>query len=308
MSEQATVAPRPAAAAVPVITAQAEGRKPRRRIWRVPPAIFVCFVVLVALVLAAILAPMLTPHDPTKQVLIARNKPPMWLAKGSAAYPLGTDNLGRDVLSRVLYGARVSLGIGFIATLIGTALGTTLGLVAGFFRGPLDWLIMLFVDAQLATPFIVIAIAAIAAFGKGIPILIVLAGVSGWMLFARACRASVLGLREREFVAAARASGASDGRIILRHILPNLGSIVLVIATIDLRRIILFEATLSFLGLGVQPPQSSWGAMLGQGREYLNVQWWISIFPGVALMLTILTVSLIGDWLRDALDPTLRNG
>jgi len=168
--------------------------------------------------------------------------------------------------------------------------------------------IMLLVDAQLATPFLVIAIAAIAAFGKGLPILTVLAGISGWMLFARACRSTVLSIREREFVAAARALGATDGRILFRHILPNIWSVILVIVTIDLRRIILFEATLSFLGLGVQPPQPSWGSMIDKGREYLDTAWWISVFPGAALMLTVLAVSLVGDWLRDELDPTLRKG
>lgn len=280
----------------------------RRWRWRVPPVVTVCMVVLALFALAAIFAPLIAPHDPIKQSLINRNKPPAWLPGGSTTYLLGTDNLGYDIFSRILHGARVSLGIGLIATLIGTLLGTALGLIAGFFRGPLDWLIMLAVDAQLATPFLVIAIAAIAAFGKGLPILIALAGVSGWMLFARACRSTVLSLREREFVTAARALGATDIRVAARHILPNLWSIILVIVTIDLRRIILFEATLSFLGLGVQPPQPSWGSMIDKGREYLGTAWWISLFPGLALMLTILSVSLIGDWLRDALDPTLRNG
>lgn len=285
-----------------------DGSRRGKRTRRVPLAIVVCFVVLALLILAAIFAPLIAPHDPTKQSLIARNKPPAWLAGGNTMYLLGTDDLGRDVLSRVLYGAQISLGIGFVATLIGTVIGTVLGIVAGFFKGTVDWVIMLAVDAQLAMPFIVIAIAAIAAFGKGIPILIVLAGISGWMLFARACRSTVLSLREREFIVAARALGATDARILRQHILPNLSSIILVIVTIDLRRIILFESTLSFLGLGVQPPQASWGAMLSKGRELLNTAWWISIFPGLALMLTILAVSLIGDWLRDVLDPTLRNG
>jgi peptide/nickel transport system permease protein len=294
----------PSVPATPVLTA---ARRVRRGV-RVPPSIVACFVVVVALVLAAIFAPLVSPHDPTKQSLIIRNRPPVWVAGHVSGFPLGTDDLGRDILSRVLYGARVSLGIGLLATIIGTVLGTVLGVIAGYFRGAADWIIMLAVDAQLAMPFIIIAIAAIAAFGKGIPILIVLAGVSGWMLFARACRSTVLSLNEREFVTAARAMGASDARILTRHILRNLFSIVLVIVTIDLRRIILFESTLSFLGLGVQPPTPSWGAMLAKGRELLNTAWWISLFPGVALMLTILAVSLIGDWLRDLLDPTLRTG
>jgi peptide/nickel transport system permease protein len=280
----------------------------RRRTWRIPPVVAVCLAILVLLVLAAIFAPLIAPHDPVKQSLGTRNRPPAWIAGGTTVHLFGTDNLGYDILSRVIFGARISLGIGVLATIIGTVLGTALGLIAGFFRGPVEWVIMLAVDAQLATPFLVIAIAVIAAFGKGLPILILLAGVSGWMLFARACRSSVLSLREREFVSAARALGATDWRILLRHILPNLWSIILVIITIDLRRIILFEATMSFLGLGVQPPQPSWGSMIDKGREYLGTAWWISLFPGLALMLTILAVSLVGDWLRDALDPTLRNG
>ncbi len=273
-----------------------------------PPSIIVCITLLLALVVAAVFAPLIAPHDPTKQSLLIRNRPPAWVEGSVAGFPLGTDDLGRDIISRVLFGARVSLGIGVLGTVISTVLGVALGIVAGYFKGTADWLIMLVVDAQLAMPFIVIAIAAIAAFGKGIPILIVLAGVSGWILFARACRATVLSLREREFVIAAQALGASHFRILTRHLLRNLASVILVIVTIDLQRIILFESTLSFLGLGVQPPTPSWGAMLAKGRELLNTAWWISVFPGVALMLTILAVSLIGDWLRDRLDPTLRTG
>ena len=298
---------------VPLVGATRAGsanplRARRRLRWRVPPLVAACMALLLLIALAALLAPLVAPHDPIKQSLTTRNRPPAWIAGGSTTNLLGTDNLGYDIFSRILYGARISLGIGLVGAAIGTLLGTALGLLAGFFRGPLDWLIMLAVDAQLATPFIVIAIAAIAAFGKGLPILVALAGVSGWMLFARACRSSVLSLREREYVTAARALGATDLRVALRHVLPNLWSIILVIITIDLRRIILFEATLSFLGLGVQPPQPSWGSMIDKGREYLGTAWWISLFPGLALVLTILSVSIIGDWLRDALDPTLKNG
>jgi peptide/nickel transport system permease protein len=283
--------------------ARARGRR-----WRIPPLIAICLAFLLLLTLAAIFAPLLTAQDPLKQALAIRNRPPTWVTGGSTAHLFGTDNLGYDIFSRVLYGARISLGIGVIATIIGALLGTFLGLIAGFFRGPAEWVIMLLVDAQLATPFLVIAIAAIAAFGKGLPILVALAGISGWMLFARACRSVVISLREREFVSAARALGATDGRILFHHILPNIWSTILVIVTIDLRRIILFEATLSFLGLGVQPPQPSWGSMIDKGREYLDTAWWISVFPGAALMLTVLAVSLVGDWLRDELDPTLRKG
>jgi peptide/nickel transport system permease protein len=264
-----------------------------------------CLGVLALLILAALFAPLLSPHDPTVPSLVERNRPPVWLEGGSADHLLGTDNLGYDLLSRVLSGARVSLGIGFAASVIGMLLGTTLGLVAGYFRGSVDSLVMLLADAQLATPFLLIAIAAVAAFGATLPVLILLAGVSSWMALARACRAAVLSLRQREFVLAARAVGASDGRILIRQVLPNLWSVVLVVVTIDLRGYILLEASLSFLGLGVQPPQASWGAMVERGREYLGTAWWMSVIPGVALLLTIFAVSMVGDWLRDALDPTL---
>ncbi len=270
----------------------------------IPVGILTCLVIFALIVLAAVFAPLVAPHDPLEQSLLLRNKPPAWMPGAAPTYLLGTDNLGYDLFSRILYGARVSLGIGFLAAVINAVIGTALGLVAGFVRGPVDGLIMLLADAELATPFIVIAIAAIAAFGKGIPVLIVLAGVSSWMLFARTIRSSVLSLREREFVMAARAVGATETRVALRHLLPNLGSILLVLVTVSLRNLILFEASLSFLGLGVQPPQASWGSMIDRGREYLGTAWWISVWPGAALMLTILVVSLIGDWLSDALNPS----
>lgn len=280
-------------------------RRRGRRERRLPTAVLAAFAVLAILGTIAVAAPRLAPHDPLTQSLNGRAGPPAWMEGGATGHWLGTDELGRDVLSRIIYGARVSLGIGLTAILIGTVIGTTLGVVAGFFRGWAEWLIMLAVDSQLAIPFLVIALIAIAAIGKGIATLAILAGISGWIPFARACRSTVLSLREREFVTAARALGASNPVIVRRHVLPNLASIILVIATVELRGMILFEAGLSFLGLGVPPPQPSWGAMLDSGRPYLLTAWWISVFPGVALMLTVLTASLIGDWLRDRFDPTI---
>jgi peptide/nickel transport system permease protein len=277
-----------------------------QRIRRVPIIIFICFGILAVLVLAALFAPALAPHDPLQQNLTARNVPPAWMEGGRAEYPLGTDQLGYDLLSRALHGARPALGIGLAAAVIGLLLGAGLGLISGYFGGLADTGIMLLADAQLSTPFLIIAITAIAAFGRGLLILIVLAGISGWMGFARTVRSQVLTLRQREFVIASLALGATHRRILLRHLLPNLASIVIVLVTIQLRALILFEASLSFLGLGVQPPQPSWGQMISNGREYLLTAWWISVVPGVALMLTVLSVSLIGDWLRDVLDPTLR--
>lgn len=279
-------------------------RRRVRRLGSLPVAAMAAFSVLAIIGAIALAAPLLAPHDPLTQSLGGRAKPPEWMEGGATGHLLGTDELGRDVLSRIIYGARVSLGIGLTGALIGTVLGTTLGVIAGFFRGWADWIIMLAVDAQLAIPFLVIALIAIAAIGKGIATLAILAGISSWISFTRACRSTVLSLREREFVTAARAIGASDPLIVRRHVLPNLASIIVVIATVELRGMILFEAGLSFLGLGVPPPRPSWGSMLDGGRPYLLTAWWISVFPGVALMLTVLTASLIGDWLRDRFDPT----
>lgn len=271
-----------------------------------PWLIRLCFIWVIGLVFVAVFASAIAPHDPLKQNLRTRNIPPVWETGGSWDHPFGTDQIGYDILSRTIYGARPSLEIGAIAAVIGLVIGTSLGLLAGYFRGPADSLIMLLADAQLSTPFLVIAIAAVAAFGQSMMILIVLAGVSGWMGFARTIRAQVLSLRNREFVVASQAIGADSWRILWRHMLPNIISTTIVLITIQLRGLILFEASMSFLGLGVPPPNPSWGSMISNGRDYLLSSWWISVIPGIALMLTVLTTSFIGDWLRDVLDPTLR--
>jgi peptide/nickel transport system permease protein len=282
--------------------------RPRRRAFaRVTGVAWAAGALLLLIVVSAIAAPLLAPHSPYEQELLARLSPPAWLSGGSWERPLGADDLGRDVLSRMLYGSRVSLVVGLSAALIGSLVGTTLGLLAGYAGGILGEVIMLLADAQLALPFLVLAIGLIAVVGPSLGILIVLAGVSGWTAYARVTRGLVLGLLEQEFVLAARALGASTSRLLLRHICPNLISTVAVLATLQLASVILLESTLSFLGLGVQPPEPSWGSMLGAGREYLSTAWWISVFPGLALMATILAVSLGGDWLRDVLDPNLRH-
>ena len=274
---------------------------------RVPVLIVACLLWVAALIVMAIFAPAIAPHDPLRQNLMSRNVPPVWLDGGSWSHAFGTDQIGHDVLSRVIYSVRPSLLIGVTAGLIALAAGTVLGLIAGYFRGPVDGLIMLLADSQLSTPFLVIAIAVVAAFGQSMLVLIVLAGLSGWMGFARTVRANVLSLRAREFVLASSAMGAGHGRILWRCILPNITSTVIVLITIQFRSLILFEASMSFLGLGVPPPQPSWGSMISGGRDYLLSAWWISVMPGLALMLTVLAVSLIADWLRDELDPTLRS-
>jgi peptide/nickel transport system permease protein len=262
------------------------------------------FVVLLATVAAA--APWLAPLDPIRQSLRGRLAPPTLEAADGRARLLGTDQLGRDVLSRIIWGSRVSLVVGIAAVVVGGILGATLGIAAGFRGGFADSVIMTIADAQLAFPFILLAIGIIAVLGPSFPTLIVVIGLSGWVSYARILRAQVLVLRSREFVDAIHALGGSVPRVVLRHILPNVLSSLVVIATLELARAIVLEATLSFLGLGIQPPTPSWGGMIQEGREYLDSAWWISTFPGLVLMLTSLVVSRTGDWLRDLLDPTLR--
>ncbi len=284
----------------------------RYNLRRVPPVVWICAAILLFMVLAATLAPVIAPRSPSDQSLMLRLKPPIWLEDGEAGYILGTDEVGRDILSRMIYGAQVSLSVGLIGVAIGSVIGTVLGMLAGYFSGAVDEIIMLLADMQLAFPFILLAIAIIAVLGPdpadSVPWkLIVIVGISGWMTYARVCRGVVLTIKEREFVQSVRALGGSDNRILFRHILPNILSPVIVLATLDLARLIILESTLSFLGLGVQPPAPSWGGMLGQGRQYLDTAWWLSAFPGMAIMLTTLAISRGGDWVRDVLDPTLRS-
>jgi peptide/nickel transport system permease protein len=259
-----------------------------------------------ALVVVAAAAPWLAPHDPVRQTLRARLAAPTLQAADGKAHPLGTDHLGRDVLSRTIYGARVSLLVGFAAVAVGGLVGAGLGILAGYRRGWVDTAVMTVADAQLAFPFILLAIGIIAVLGPSFPTLIVVIGLSGWPGYARVLRGQVLVLRSREFVDAIHALGGTVVRIVARHIVPNLLSTLVVIATLELARSIVLEATLSFLGLGIQPPTPSWGGMVQEGREYLDSAWWIATFPGLVLMLTSVAVSRTGDWLRDLLDPTLR--
>jgi peptide/nickel transport system permease protein len=292
-------APADALAEAPAARGGAGARRTRRLV--IAGGLFV-----VALVLMAVGAPWLAPHDPLRQSLRARLARPTMEAADGKAHVLGTDHLGRDVLSRVIFGARVSLTVGFAAVLLGGLLGASLGILAGYRSGFADSVIMTIADAQLAFPFILLAIGIIAVLGPSFPTLIVVIGLSGWVGYARVLRSQVLVLRSREFVDAIHALGGSVGRVILRHIVPNVLSSLVVVATLELARAIILEATLSFLGLGIQPPTPSWGVMVQEGREYLDSAWWISTFPGLILMVTSLVVSRTGDWLRDLLDPTLR--
>jgi peptide/nickel transport system permease protein len=291
----------PAEAAGPA--ARAKTRTRRRRLpWLVVAGLgFVGLLIVVALA-----APLIAPQDPTRQALRGRLGAPTLEGTDGRAHLLGTDHLGRDVLSRVIYGSQVSLLVGFAAVVVGGVLGSAAGILAGFSRGRMDAIIMTVADAQLAFPFILLAIGIIAVLGPSFPTLVVVIGLSGWVSYARILRSQVLVVRSREFVESIHALGGSLGRIVLRHVLPNVLSSIVVIATLELARAIVLEATLSFLGLGIQPPTPSWGGMVHEGREYLESAWWISTFPGLVLMITSIVVSRTGDWLRDVLDPTLR--
>jgi peptide/nickel transport system permease protein len=292
-----------ASAETAVVRATAAAGRRARRARRLTAA-GIAFVVALGVVAAA--APWLAPDDPTRQSLRSRLVRPTLEAADGRAHMLGTDHLGRDVLSRMIFGSRVSLLVGFAAVLVGGLIGSALGLLAGFSGGWTDTVIMTVADAQLAFPFILLAIGIIAVLGPSFTTLIVVIGLSGWVSYARILRSQVLGLRSREFVEAVHALGGSVLRIMWKHVLPNVLSSLVVIATLELARAIVLEATLSFLGLGIQPPTPSWGGMVQEGREYLDSAWWISTFPGIVLMATSIVVSRTGDWLRDLLDPTLR--
>jgi peptide/nickel transport system permease protein len=274
------------------------------RLWRSGTGV-TGLVVLGAMLFVAFGWPVIMPSDPNTIDLLRRLGPPAWLAGGDPAHVLGTDQIGRDVLSRIVFGARVSLGIGVLAVGFSTLVGVALGLAAGYAGGWLDDAVMRAADAQLAFPFILLAIAIIGVLGPTLPNIVAVLALSGWVQFARITRSEVLSLRQRAFVEAARAAGARDLAIVGWHLLPNLLPSTIVLATLELGRVIILESGLSFLGLGVPPPTVTWGGMLADGRNYVREAWWLSVFPGAALMLLVLAINLAGDALRDALDPSL---
>jgi peptide/nickel transport system permease protein len=266
-------------------------------------------VLILALVLfLAVFGPSIAPKDPNRQDLFARLVAPMTPDRnGIIQYPLGTDSLGRDVFSRLIYGARVSLLVGFTAVAIGGTLGTFLGVLAGYFGGRIDDLIMRLADIQLAFPFILLAIMVLVVLGSGVINLVLILGFGQWVVYARVARGQVISQREKDYVEAMRAIGARDWRIMLNEILPNILAPLIVIASFNVAGVILSEASLSFLGLGVPPSVPTWGGMLADSREQLlGGKWWLAVFPGLAIMFTTLSLNVLGDWLRDFLDPRLR--
>lgn len=266
-------------------------------------------IVFIFFVLAAIFAPILAPHDPTLQDLSRRLAPPIGLGleKASIKFPLGNDNLGRDILSRLLVGSRVSLLVGVSTILISSISGSLLGAASGYYRGFLDSIIMRVVDVWMAFPSMLLAIAFSAALGAGLFNLIVALSLTNWVIYCRIVRAEVLSIREKTYILSASAIGARDSRIILRHILPNILAPILVLSTLQLGVVIITEASLSFLGIGVQGMIPTWGGMLADGREFMKQAWWLATFPGIAISVVVLGVNMLGDGLRDALDPRLRS-
>lgn len=276
-------------------------------LWRSKSGL-VGFLLIVTFVVVALAAPHLGLDDPTRGDLRARLDAPTWSGLfAPGAHPFGTDEVGRDIMARLAYGSRVTLLVAGAAVLLGGVFGTFLGILSGYVGGLTDRILMRLVDIQLAVPLMLLALLVVAALGPSIRNVVLVLALTSWIRYARVIRGQVLALREREFVQSAHAIGASTLRVMIRHILPNVLTPALVIATLELARVIIMEAALSFLGLGVQPPNPSWGRMLADGRVYISSAWWTVTFPGLAIMLTVLGVNLFGDWLRDYFDPRNRS-
>lgn len=271
------------------------------RRWPVLPV-----VVIVALIVSALFASVIAPYDPDAQTLGDRNTPPATFDDGSSKYWLGTDSLGRDVLSRVIHGARISLTVAGVSLASGLVLGVTLGLLAGWYGGKTDEIITRLVDIWHALPFLLVALVVVSLFGGSLGVLMAVLAMVSWVNFVRSVRAEVFVVKSQDYVQISKVFGASTFRIFAKHLIPGVLHTILVVATLSVGGLILTEATLSFLGAGIPPPTSSWGLMVSEGRDYLTDAWWSSFFPGLAIFLTVMSLNFLGDWLRDFNDPRLR--
>ncbi len=297
-----------ASLAPPASAPQTLAARPLRRAWmffRRYPVIPVATLFIV-LIIPALFAEIIAPHDPIDGDLRARLLPPAWTDGGDWNYVLGADRQGRDILSRMIYGARTAALVSLAALALGGAVGALLGLLAGYFGSWWDHIIMRLVDINLSMPLILLALVLVVLFEPGTTTTIAVVALLLWSRYARQVRAEVLSLKAMDFVARARVAGASNLRIIFRHILPNVFNTIIVLATLQVGNVILLEASLSFLGAGIPPPNPAWGVMVAEGRDYIVTSWWLSVIPGLAIMLTVLSMNLFGDWLRDYLDPKLR--
>jgi peptide/nickel transport system permease protein len=287
------------AAVIPEASASLE----RTRSRRLP---VVSLSIIVVFVLVALLAPLISPADPYEQSLRLRYRPPVWEERGSWSYPLGTDRLGRDLLSRIFHGARVSLAAGVLTVLVASAVGAAIGLVAGYYGGRVDATLMRVTDATLSFPVILLALILAVTVGPSFTNVVIAIAVILWARYARVIRGQVLTLMQLDFIAQARIAGAGAGRIIAHHLAPNTMNTLVVLVTLQIGYVIIVEASLSFPGAGIPPPTPAWGGMIAEGRDVVTSAWWVSFFPGLAILLVVLAFNLIGDWLRDTLDPRLR--
>ena len=265
-------------------------------------------ILFVVLIVPAIFADLIAPHDPLKAPLglAGRLQPPVWSEGGTFTHILGSDKAGRDVLSRIIHGSRVSMQISLVGIGIGGFIGVILGMISGYYGGRIDQLIMRVVDVSLSIPTVLLALSLAVALGPSLKTIVIVVAALLWAVYCRQVRGETLVMKEQDFISRARAAGCSDARIIFRHILPNITNTLIVLATLQLGLVILLEASLSFLGVGLSPPTPAWGLMVADGRELIITAWWVAMFPGVAIMLTVLSFNLLGDWLRDRLDPMLR--
>lgn len=295
------MAAEPAGGALALPGAAVPARRARGR--RLP---VVSMTIIAVFVLVGLLAPLLSPADPHEQSLRLRFRPPVWDERGTWEHPLGTDRLGRDILSRIIWGSRVSLAAGVLTVLLASAFGAAVGLVAGYHGGRVDAALMRVTDATLSFPVILLALILAVTVGPSFVNVVVAIAVILWARYARVIRGQVLTLMELDFIAQARLAGAGAGRIIGTHLLPNTLNTLVVLVTLQIGYVIIVEASLSFLGAGIPPPTPAWGSMIAEGREFVTTAWWVSFIPGLAILLVVLAFNLLGDWLRDTLDPKLR--